>query len=115
MTKDFMSKEDMLGNGFKPMEPVTYISFTNGETATYKRNWTMSYTNETENNAISVCIGDKEDVLTGNSDLLNWVSLAMSTASKQWEFEGSYALARKSKVGADIVYNNLKESGYYDK
>ena len=52
--------------------------------------------------------------LSGNMNVMNFISLALSKAGDMYRLEGAEALAEQAKEFADEIYYTLKEKGYYE-
>lgn len=52
-------------------------------------------------------------VLTGNSDAMNFISLALFKAAEMYKLQGANALADEAAELSDAIYDQLKSNGYY--
>ena len=52
-------------------------------------------------------------VLTGNSEVMNFISLALFKAAEMYELQGADALAEQAVELSDKIYRMLNENGYY--
>lgn len=58
-------------------------------------------------------IETKHGKITGNRNLLNYISLLACEAEDKYRKEGADALAEDAKAFSDIIYEALLESGLY--
>lgn len=52
-------------------------------------------------------------VLTGNSDVMNFISLALFKAAEMYKSQGADALAEEAAELSDEIYDQLEANGYY--
>lgn len=51
--------------------------------------------------------------LTGNFDVMNYISLALIKAAEMYRVQGAEALAEQAAEISDEIYDQLKANGYY--
>ena len=51
--------------------------------------------------------------LTGNKDVMNYISLALFKAAEMYRVQGAEALAEQAAEISDEIYDQLKANGYY--
>lgn len=51
--------------------------------------------------------------LTGNKDVMNYISIVLSKAEEMFRMEGAPALAEEAGELAHAIYNELKAKNYY--
>ena len=52
--------------------------------------------------------------ITASKEVLNYLSLVISEASKYYESKGSFALEKKARGVASEIFDALDDTGYYD-
>lgn len=59
-------------------------------------------------------IETKHGKITGNRNLLNYISLLACEAADKYRQDGANALAKDAELFSDMIYEVLKESGLYN-